>query len=263
MTDSTSPSSHAAPGSAQGSEEGYRAPDELVAPIAESLLTEIAAVRRPLDAELALCHVFAIVDRGIHGDAHEREMALTTLLEQVLENAENLGTERALALVRTCASLGPERSRAAARAAAERMTGAGVRAPSWIETIGRPTPLRAWRYADLLGEQESLGVLFSYRGRDHALTVLVDHPLGGGLKDVWVAEGRKATGLHDVVRAGIVADPELTFADVDMAVAAECLRRALSHPVVPVDDDQVEDVAGMLYLARSRSEHLGAIVAGS
>ena len=35
-------------------------------------------------------------------------MALTTLLEQVLENAENLGTERALALVRTCVSLGPE-----------------------------------------------------------------------------------------------------------------------------------------------------------
>jgi hypothetical protein len=53
----------------------FLAPDEVVTPIAESLLAEIDAVRRPLDAELVLCHVFGMVERGIEGDDREREEA--------------------------------------------------------------------------------------------------------------------------------------------------------------------------------------------
>jgi len=234
-------------------------PDEVVAPIAESLLAEIAGVRRPLDAEFVLCHVFQVVDRGVLGDDGEREAALSALLHQVIEHAEALRTEPALALARTCAALGPATSRSAAQAVAERLAGSGVTDRPWARTIGRPTPLRAWRYGDIFDEQDSVGVLFSYRGRDHALTVLIDHQLGGGLKDVWVAEGRDATELRDVVASAVATDPEIRFADVDLTTAAEVLRAALAQPVVPVEEDQLDDVAGLFHLAVTRTEHLSAV----
>jgi hypothetical protein len=142
---------------------------------------------------------------------------------------------------------------------AERLASSGLADPPWASVIGRPTPLRAWQYGDVFGEQESVGVLFSYRGRDHALTVLVDHQLGGGLKDVWVPEGRDATGLRDVVAAAVASDPEIQFADVDLATAAELLRAALAQPVVPVEEDQFEDVAALFHLAVARTEHLCAL----
>jgi hypothetical protein len=44
----------------------------------------------------------------------------------------------------------------------------------------------------MFGVQSPVGALFDYQGREHALMVLVDHQLGGGIKDCWVCEGRAA-----------------------------------------------------------------------
>lgn len=46
--------------------------------------------------------------------------------------------------------------------------------------VGRPRPLRAWWYANVFGNQESVNLLFDYAHREHCLSVLIEHPLGGG-----------------------------------------------------------------------------------
>ena len=145
------------------------------------MLAGIAEARSPLAAELIMCGAFAAVDAGLPDDADEEERldALTTLLGQIIGHAQELATVDALALLRVCSVLGPATSRAAAGRGAAQLAAAGVADRPWGGRVGHPTMLRAWRYGDLLGTQSSVGVLFDYRGREHALMVLVDHMLGG------------------------------------------------------------------------------------
>jgi hypothetical protein len=86
--------------------------------------------------------------------------------------------------------------------------------------------LRAWRYGDVFGQQSSIGVLFDDRGREHAL--MVDHALGGGIKDAWVAGGRQAKGPRNRVAAQMADEPVAVFEDIDVRTAAEGLRAALA-----------------------------------
>ena len=138
--------------------------------------------------------ISAVADRGYPGqsgemlhpspsDEQERREALVLMLGQVIGHAETLASVEALALLRVCSVLGPATSRNAARASAGRLAAAGVADRPWAGRVGSPAVLRAWRNGDVFGSQSSVGVLFDYRGREHAVMVLVDHMLGGGVKD--------------------------------------------------------------------------------
>jgi hypothetical protein len=240
----------------QAPDEDFQAPDEIVAPIAESLIAEMGRVRRALDAELLLGQVFGTVQQGIVGDAAERDFALASLLGQVTRHAEHRSTPDALALLRVLAVLGPARSRAGAEAAAVRLARLGVADQPWAAGVGRPDVLQSWQYGDIVGEQESLAVLFSYRRHHHVLTVLIDHALGGGVKDCWIGVGKRAAGLREYTANTLGSDPEIWLRDVDVVVAASVLRRALSLETVAGDDEQVQDVATMFHVTFSRAEHL-------
>jgi hypothetical protein len=119
--------------------------------------------------------------------------------------------------------------------------------------------LRAWHYGDVFGAQSSVGVLFDYRGREHALMVLVDHLLGGGVKDCWVSEGRPAKDMRNSVAAALAGEPTTFFEDIDAAAAAALLGSALANPPCPEQADQIEDVTNHLYLVRARVEHLARL----
>jgi hypothetical protein len=86
--------------------------------------------------------------------------------------------------------------------------------------------------------------------------VLIDHNVGGGIKDAWVANGREARGLRNRVADGLADEPDAYFEDIDPATAAEALNDALAWPPCPEQDDQIEDVATYLFLVRSRTDHL-------
>jgi len=219
--------------------------------------------RSPFGAELVLCETFGTVDAGIaqEADELERHDALVLLLSQVIAYADRLGTEPALALLRVCSVLGPEPCRAAAATAAERVAGAGVPDRPWGSRIGRPRMLRAWRYGDAFGAQSSIGAVFDYQGREHTLMVLIDHMLGGGVKDCWPTQGRRAKGLRNAMAAKMADNPEAYFEDLDEATAARLLGEALDNPPCPVQDDQIQDVGKHLYLLRSRTEQLARIAA--
>ncbi|ADU49636.1 hypothetical protein Intca_3151 [Intrasporangium calvum DSM 43043] len=245
---------------------GVLAPDldglgDAAAAVTASLASEIARVRTPLAAELVLCQAFRVMEMGAPKDADEQERleARSALLGQVIAHAETLSTPDALAVLRVCATLGPDVTRQAAGQAAARVAAAGVADRPWAESLGRPHLLRAWHYGDVFGSQTSAGALFDYRGRDHLLMVLIDHDLGGGVKDCWVAEGRRAREMRDAIAARMASDDAAFFEDIDAAGFAELLGSALAKPPCPRQVDQVEDVATYFYLTRSRADHVARL----
>lgn len=236
-------------------------PEELIGAATASLLAAIGEARSPLAAELVLCGAFGAVDAGLPDDADEQERreALMLMLGQVIDHAESLASEEALALLRVCAVLGPAASRSAAGESANRLAATGVADRPWAARVGRPEMLRAWCYGDVFGAQSAVGVLFDYRGREHVVMVLVDYQLGGGVKDCWVTEGRAAKDMRNSVAAAMAAEPEAFFEDVDAAAAAALLGTALACPPCPEQPDQIEDVNDHLHLVRARVEHLARL----
>ena len=258
------------PPSAEGSEQAsgglagdIEAPDELIGAATASVLAAIAAARSPLAAELVVCAAFGAVETGLPDDADEQERSesLALMLDQVIGHGEMIASVEALALLRVCSVLGPAPSRSAARESAGRLATAGVADRPWAARVGRPQMLRAWRYGDVFGAQTSVGVLFDYQGREHVVMVLVDHLLGGGVKDCWVSEGRAAKDMRNSVAAAMAGDPETFFEDIDAAAVAALLGSALACPPCPMQADQIEDVNTHLYLLRARVEHLARLAA--
>jgi len=256
------------PSSAAGSEQGaggllddVDALDELIGAATASLLGGIAEARSPLAAELVLCGAFGAVKAGLPDDADEQERleALALMLGQVIGYAETLASVDALALLRVCSVLGPATSRSAARKSAGRLAAAGVADRPWAGRVGSPQMLRAWRYGDVFGAQSSVGVLFDYLGREHAVMVLVDHLLGGGVKDCWVSEGRAAKDIRNSVAAAMAGEPDTFFEDIDAAAAAALLGSALACRPCPEQADQIQDVNDHLHLVRARVEHLARL----
>lgn len=231
-------------------------PPELEAAVAESLLAPVAGARTALQAELVVSHMVGTVRDGVEGGPEDVEEAVRLLLSGLVAPLEAVGSADALAALRVLQVYAPDGTRQSAAAAADRLVGTAVKDRPWAGRVGCPQFLRAFRYGDLFGQQTSLGVLFTDRGRDHALMVLIDHQLGGGLKDVWVAEGRDATGMRQRVIDGLSQEPGVEVADVGLAAAAEILRDAVDRLPCPVDPDQVDDVVSHFELARVRARHL-------
>jgi hypothetical protein len=81
------------------------------------------------------------------------------------------------------------------------------------------------------------------------------------VKDVWVAEGRDATGLRQRVIDGLAGEPGVEIADVDVAEAAQILCDAVDRWPCPVDPDQIDDLVTHFEVARVRA-HLLCDLAG-
>ena len=258
------------PPSANGSEQAWGgfagdvdALDGLIGVATATLMAAIAESHNALAAELVLCAALGAVENGLPDDADEQERleALALMLSQVIDHGEMIASVEALALLRVCSVLGPATSRSAARESAGRLAAAGVADRPWAGRVGRPEMLRAWRYGDVFGAQSSVGVLFDYRGREHVVMVLVDHLLGGGVKDCWVSEGRAAKDMRNSVAAAMAGNPDTFFEDIDAAAVAALLGSALACPPCPEQADQIEDVNNHLHLVRARVEHLARLAA--
>jgi hypothetical protein len=148
--------------------------------------------------------------------------------------------------------LGDPQTRQQAGSAADRVATSGVQDRPWAGVIGRPELIRAWWYGDDFGDQESVALQYDYHHREHTVSVLIDHQLGGGVKDCWVAEGSRARGLRERTAARMAENPVAQFEDIDAARAIQILSTALDHPPCPVEDDQIEDVTRYLEILRAR-----------
>lgn len=179
----------------------------------------------------------------------EDEADVPDMLRVLIGQAEASGLPEALAMLRVLVAVGPEDVRADAGEAAEKMAGSGLSDFRWADGLGAPKVGRCFGYADGLGMQESIALTFRYGRKQHAVAVLIDNTLGGGVKDLYVSEGaRRIRNHYEAVSAR--SGCELT--DYEPEYAYLILSRALSKPPCPVQPDQVEDVGIHLELLRSR-----------
>ncbi len=218
------------------------------------MVRAVAAASTPLAAELALSPVLGMLDRMAPEESTPADRAAMRrdLLSGLIAWAESAASPGALALLRVTAVLGDPETRQQAGSAADRVAASGVQDRPWAGVLGRPTLIRAWWYGDVFGDQESVALQYDYHHREHTVSVLIDHQLGGGVKDCWVAEGHRTRGLRERTAARMAENPVALFEDIDAAHAVQVLSTALDHPRCPVEDDQIEDVTHSLEILRSR-----------
>ena len=173
---------------------------------------------------------------------------VTPLLALVEEVAGNQRGE-ALAMLRALGAVGPGVVRTAALAAAARMVAAAGADMPWASGLGAPKPGRCFGYEDVYGEQRSLVLPFSYGRRWHAIVLVIDYLLGGGLKDLYVCD--YSARLRARYRAA-GRDSDVRYREYDGAVARMIVSDALARPPCPVEPDQAGRVADYAELLRAR-----------
>jgi hypothetical protein len=256
--------SGAAVGSARVSSAGSQGPGavvcgadvgvaEAVAAIAREVVGAVGRARHALAAELVVSQLMGTVEAApLLASGQDRAVARDELLGELIGWAVVDGSPAGLAFLRVATVLGTASSRAAASAAADRLAGCGVADRPWAAIVGRPRLVRAWWYGDVFGQQESVNMLFAYAHREHCVCALIDHQLGGGVKDCWISEGRSARGLRAGSAAQMAANPVALFEDIDACRAVQVLAAGLAEPVCPHQDDQVRDVMANLEILRAR-----------
>ena len=161
----------------------------------------------------------------------------------------------ALAMARVLAVVGPPELQPVAEDAAARLVAGGLTDPPWVSGLGRPRPGPCFGYADIYGEQRTIVLTFSYGRKKHAVQVLIDYVLGGGIRDCFVAD------YTDDLRGDyltIGTQPGQRFSDLDGPAARQILETALSAAPCPVQPDQIEDVENYLDLLCARVRLLPA-----
>jgi hypothetical protein len=198
----------------------------------------------PLSAELTGAEFLAMMREAV-----PVENELSDLVAALIEQAERHGTPEALAMLRVLAVVGPPEVQSAAAGAADRLVQAGLTDPLWVTGLGRPRVGQCFGYADARGAQEVIVIIFAYGSKQHALAVLIDHDLGGGIKDCFPTEHtRRIRADYQKAATGHGLD----FHDYEPAQARAILDRALAKQPCPVEPDQIEDVGDYLNLLRAR-----------
>jgi hypothetical protein len=205
----------------------------------------LSHIHGPVDAELWGSDMIGALASGAAGTPEVMDVLATAIVPA----AEESGTPEALALLRIFGAIGSAELRSAATEAAGRVVAAGVPDPSWAAMIGAPAVGECWHYSDIGGRQESVTTTFAYGDAQHALSVLIDHGNGGGLKDVWVGD---ADGLLDKTWLAAEADPLVVFEIIDAANAGERLEQAISAGEHPDKPDQADDLTAHRALLHAR-----------
>jgi hypothetical protein len=186
------------------------------------------------------------------GEIRRAAPADTDVTELLTDIAGQLGAypiPESLAMARVLAVLGPPSVREAAAHAASRLAAAGLTDPPWAVGLGAPKPGPFFGYGDIYGEQRSVVLAFRYGRKQHALIVLIDYVLGGGVKDCSVVD--YTDGLRRNCHA-LGSEPDVRFSDLGGAQAREILDAALAAPPCPLHPDQAEDVENYLDLLAAR-----------
>jgi hypothetical protein len=222
--------------------------DEVVAD-AEACL---GIARSPLEAELwGSAFLGALGVPGMATAAVE-ELAAATFVPF----AERTGNTTCLAMLVVLSSLADNRLGAAADRARRRLVARGLAEPTWAQSLGKPRLGRFWSQTDGSGAQDSLYLTFSYGNRQHLLSVLIDHELGGGVKDAWVSTGARDVGGK--LDAAAAAQPCVITAEISPGEAARRLAAALCRPECCEHAEELETLLDTRALMRSRLRHLQA-----
>jgi len=181
------------------------------------------------------------------------DLDVADVLRDVIRQLPDHQGPAALAMARVLAAVGPGAIREIAADTAGQLAAAGQADMPWAVGLGTPEPGAPFSYADIYGEQRSIVIPYSYGRKKHAIAVLIDYVLGGGIKDCYPVD--YTTSLRDHYRK-IGAQPDLMFSELDGAQARQILAAALSRQPCPADPEQAEDVENYIDLVRARVARL-------
>lgn len=169
-------------GPRRGPTAGLPSPTHLLDELIRSA-REIVSIEDPLDAEgwgSGLIGMWA--DLFLIGE----EDPVRFFGERVVRRAAATKKREGLALLLSLAAVGPPWLAGRASAAAARLREAGVPPPPWAAQVGRATFVEGWRITHPYGDQDAIWVSFRHDDRPpHAFSVLIDHNLGGIVKDAF------------------------------------------------------------------------------
>jgi hypothetical protein len=228
----------------------------MVARIARAAFRVLEEVTDPLDAELYVSEELGAWWGLLPAVDADPEAELGARLVAYAARRRRSG---AVALLRTIGLLGSESEREAAAAAADALVAGGVDEPAWARVLGTERPVGAWAYGDVFGDQTSVLLVVERAGARHGVVALLDHNLGGVVKDLFVTDEPDAA-LADL--AGLGEDPTADHRDITLDEAAALLAPTLVATEVavraglqlPVD----EDFPGLCALAAARVRLLPA-----
>lgn len=164
---------------------------------------------------------------------------------------EHLGRSGALTVLRALAAIGDESYASLARQAADRLAGAGVTGPSWLEGLGQATPVAALLMCDDDGFDDGLSVIVEFAtpgAEHHTLGIYIDHNMGGLVKDVFIA-GSLSSVREQLERSAPDRD-RLALRELDLAEARARAQDALEifdHTLAPPVDDDVRSLRAFMY----------------
>lgn len=220
----------------------------------EEFAAGIAGARWALDAELHASEVLGYIEATLVDEgpvpSGARAEAVGLLLAQIAQYAVRQHNATGLAVLRTIAVFADNDHRGEIVAAADHLASSGVKDPVWAHTIGHPTVGRCWRLRDVFGSQESIHADFAYGRRRHGLAVLVDHELGGGVKDSWVASDPDRVWKQ--LRRDAEDNPVAELEEISWQEARDALLAATAIDPCPADPEQVQDVASFAHVLAAR-----------
>ena len=142
----------------------------------------------------------------------EKSEVVDALMSDVTAVAAADGSPPALALLRVIAvPAAPGCVRRCRKGIAAGWQTRALRTGRGRADLGRPKFVCAWQCRDIFGSQESVAVMFDDGSREHVASVLIYDPLGGGVKDCWIAEGKRARKLRALTVERMSATPSLVL----------------------------------------------------
>nr|CEL14839.1 hypothetical protein [Kibdelosporangium sp. MJ126-NF4]CTQ96530.1 hypothetical protein [Kibdelosporangium sp. MJ126-NF4] len=223
-------------------------PDEVMSGLLENWAFTLRHSINPLEVELFGLEFVHMMDTSAP-DAAEVPVMLISLAA----DAERTGQPTALSLLRFLSVLGPDDVRDYAGQAADRMVAAGLKDRQWAAKLGKPKPGPCFGYGSAEAGQESIALTYTYGRKSHALVVLIDHDLGGGVKDCFPTD---QPGLIREQFKAQAAAYGLPFHEYQPHEAHTIMTRVLRAPLCPQQPDQIEDLDLYLPLLSARVDLL-------
>jgi hypothetical protein len=206
---------------------------------------EVLASGDPLQAELWVSHLLGLFgERPLLGEPDPAEAVGARLVSV----ARRRRTPEAQMCLRALAAVGSGELAVRARRALAELGASAAQVPGWLHQIGRAVPTAAWRASDPYGDQDGIIIGFRYPGgREHCLTVLADHLLGGIAKDAVVLPA----SIEDVLPTWR-DDPGIEIVEEPVARAAGRAMKAVEWTSMTIDPPVTGDFVHTVALVRAR-----------
>jgi hypothetical protein len=158
------------------------------------------------------------------------------------------------ALLRLLMALGSPAVKRAASAALADLTAAGRYPADWVNQVGKPVPVQAWRRYDVFGDDEAVAVTYRYGDTEHGIVVQTD--LVSIPTVVTIAVADDTAKLQEVI--GTPQDEFGRAEQITLAQARARIEPALTRSAIVPAARMSRTAQAYLPVARSRVRRLPA-----